>query len=180
MNDNINKMLSDINVKSKTTIFEKELKLLGEYAKNNVEVIYEEIYRSIINQYKNHPNKSGEFSYYSTAIIISSSANANKDNFNNITYCSNLNDLIREYNYEHKDKINYFIYPSFFLYDVYFNITNLKELLINDGFYVKEIKKELLINDSYFVKEIENSYLSIAIQVDKFREMINNAKQKSL
>ncbi len=163
MNDNVKKMLYELELKDDNDIVNHELNILSILAKNNSIAVYEEIYKLIISDYNKNPTASGYGSMYFAAVSLRLHCSTKIDKYNNITYKNNIDSLINHYNHLKGKRIFYYGNINSELYGVYFDALTLEELFKEDGF------KVILIYPNK---------LYVSIDTDKFRQLIMDTKLK--
>ena len=134
----------------------KDLNTFSKVVKENTTLVYHLVFRDIVEDYKNDPDR--ECGVYQASIKFITDYDETVDNKNNIFYSSTLSDLAKEYSKKNNDKVLFLIWCIPKLNGLYFNESDLSRKLLKDGFSIN----------------VDKDKLSFYMDVNQFRKLINN------
>ncbi len=155
MDDEIRKLLNAASNDEKTKVFDLELMKLEAQAKKNVDIIYHELYREIISNYKENPVLNPGLHYY-VALTLNEETLCFDSKIHE-QYKNKVSDLVKAHNINHKNLIYFSNALPYEMLDIYFDTELLESKLVYDGFDIQ------ISNNDYFMVSIESN---------KFREML--------
>ena len=97
----------------------KDLNTFSKVVKENTTLVYHLVFRDIVEDYKNDPDR--ECGVYQASIKFITDYDETVDNKNNIFYSSTLSDLAKEYSKKNNDKVLFLIWCIPKLNGLYFN-----------------------------------------------------------
>ena len=158
MNDDIKKMLIDAGTSVETKEFTKEVNELSNFATQNTQVMYKEVYRLLIEKYKENPDEK-----YYYLILVGYTTYSTSSGVNGISLKNHVSNLAKAFNNNYKyDEIVFYSPSSYRIPSQVFKLKSLEAMLKADGLEVKN----------------EYPYLTVSINATKLRskiqELINN------